>query len=190
MGTTRSDTRQRIQDVALDLFAEKGYDKTSLREIAEHLDVTKAALYYHFKTKEDILRSVVDDQLTQVEELIAWGGSQPRTPATKREVLSRYSLLLRGRDKLFRFMHENQASIRDLKLGEAFKEYMGDLTDLLRDRDADLTVQMRGITAVFALHAGMFTLADAEGTPEEKRLAALAVAHELVSGDGRGLSEG
>ena len=48
----RSDTRARIQQVALELFAEQGYDKTSLREIAERLDVTKAALYYHFKSKE------------------------------------------------------------------------------------------------------------------------------------------
>src|SRR5262249_20860254 len=45
----RSDTRARIQQVALELFAEQGYEKTSLREIAERLDVTKAALYYHFK---------------------------------------------------------------------------------------------------------------------------------------------
>ncbi len=60
----RGDTRQRIQDVALELFAEQGYEKTSLREIAERLDVTKAALYYHFKTKEEILVSIFDD-LTQ-----------------------------------------------------------------------------------------------------------------------------
>ena len=49
------DTRERILDVALDLFIEQGYDKTSLREIAEPLGVTKAALYYHFAAKEDIL---------------------------------------------------------------------------------------------------------------------------------------
>ena len=42
-------TRQRIQAVALELFTEQGYEKTSLREIAERLNVTKAALYYHFK---------------------------------------------------------------------------------------------------------------------------------------------
>jgi AcrR family transcriptional regulator len=41
--------------VALDLFNEQGYDKTSLREIAERLGITKAALYYHFERKEDIL---------------------------------------------------------------------------------------------------------------------------------------
>jgi AcrR family transcriptional regulator len=50
-----TDTRGRILDVALDLFIEKGYDKTSLREIAEPLGFTKAALYYHFPSKQDIL---------------------------------------------------------------------------------------------------------------------------------------
>ncbi len=51
----RSDTRERILDVALQLFTEQGYDKTSLREIAEQLGITKAALYYHFERKEDML---------------------------------------------------------------------------------------------------------------------------------------
>jgi AcrR family transcriptional regulator len=48
-------TRERILDVALELFNEQGYDGTSLRQIAERLGLTKAALYYHFKSKEDIL---------------------------------------------------------------------------------------------------------------------------------------
>src|SRR5215831_11140152 len=51
--------RARAQSIALELFAEQGYEKTSLREIAERLGVTKAALYYHFKSKEDIVRSFV-----------------------------------------------------------------------------------------------------------------------------------
>ncbi len=54
-GRPRGSTRERILDVALQLFNEQGYDKTSLREIAEQLQVTKAALYYHFERKEDIL---------------------------------------------------------------------------------------------------------------------------------------
>ncbi len=55
MPRPRSDLRERILDTALELFNEEGYDKTSLREIAERLGVTKAALYYHFKSKADIL---------------------------------------------------------------------------------------------------------------------------------------
>jgi AcrR family transcriptional regulator len=54
-GRPRGVTRERILDVALELFNEQGYDKTSLREIAERLDITKAALYYHFERKADIL---------------------------------------------------------------------------------------------------------------------------------------
>ena len=46
--------------VALELFAEQRYDKTSLRQIAEHLDVTKPALYYHFNTKEEIVMAAAD----------------------------------------------------------------------------------------------------------------------------------
>jgi len=42
------DTRQRIIDIALELFATRGYAGTSMRDIAAELGVTKAALYYHF----------------------------------------------------------------------------------------------------------------------------------------------
>jgi AcrR family transcriptional regulator len=53
--STTGSTRERILDIALELFTEQGYDKTSLRDIAERLGTTKAALYYHFERKEDIL---------------------------------------------------------------------------------------------------------------------------------------
>ena len=80
-GRPRGDTRERIQAVALELFAEQGYEKTSLREIAERLGVTKAALYYHFKSKEDIVRSFTEDYVHELDALIAWGRDQPLTDA-------------------------------------------------------------------------------------------------------------
>ena len=46
-----ADTRQRILDVSAELFVEQGYDGTSLREIADRLGFTKAALYYHFPAR-------------------------------------------------------------------------------------------------------------------------------------------
>jgi AcrR family transcriptional regulator len=55
MPASPTSTRERILDIALELFNEQGYDKTSLRQIADRLGVTKAALYYHFERKEDIL---------------------------------------------------------------------------------------------------------------------------------------
>ncbi|MEV0371465.1 TetR/AcrR family transcriptional regulator [Streptomyces sp. NPDC050636] len=177
----RGNTRQRIQDVALELFSEHGYDKTSLREIAEKLDVTKAALYYHFKTKEDIIISLFQDLARPIDELIAWAGTQPRTLETKQELIRRYSESLRVGERLFRFMQENQAAVRDLSIGESFKQRMLTLFDLLKEPDAELVDQVRCITALFSMHAGLFAMQNMKGDPEEKRKAILEVATELVT---------
>src|SRR6202011_3414942 len=86
----RSDTSARIQHIALQLLAEQGYEKTSLREIAERLAVTKAALYYHFRSKEDIVHSFTDDYFAAIDDLVDWGKQQPRTEEIRREILDRY----------------------------------------------------------------------------------------------------
>ncbi|MGW1070612.1 TetR/AcrR family transcriptional regulator [Streptomyces aureus] len=177
----RGDTRQRIQDVALELFSEQGYEKTSLREIAEHLDVTKAALYYHFKTKEEILISLFEDLTRPLDELIEWGAGQPHTLETKQEVLRRYSDALGGASPLFRFMQENQATVRELSIGETFKDRMISMLEIIKEPGAELTDQVRCISALFTMHAGMFVLKDVEGDPEDKRKAVLEVAIDLVT---------
>jgi AcrR family transcriptional regulator len=177
----RGNTRQRIQDVALELFAEQGYEKTSLREIAERLEVTKAALYYHFKTKEEIIVSIFTDLTKPIEDLIEWGAGQPHTLDTKQEIVRRYSQILAGATPLFRFMQENQATVRELQIGDSFKDRMRGLRDIIIDPDAPLTDQVRCVSAIFTLHAGMFFMQDLEGDPEDKRAAVLEVAVDLVT---------
>ncbi|MFD4247220.1 TetR/AcrR family transcriptional regulator [Streptomyces sp. NPDC058525] len=181
----RGDTRQRIQDVALELFVEQGYEKTSLREIAERLEVTKAALYYHFKTKEDIIVSVFADLTRPVDELIAWAQGQPPTLDTKREVLRRYSESMGAGAgagaRLFRFIQENQATMRDLSIGETMQSRTFRLVELLRTKDGPLTDQVRCVSALFTLHAGLMYLQHVEGDPEETRLAALESATDLIT---------
>ncbi len=177
----RGDTRQRIQDVALELFAEQGYEKTSLREIAERLEVTKAALYYHFKTKEDIIISIFEDLTRPIDELITWAEGQPRTLETKREVLRRYSEAMAAGAVLYRFMQENQATTRELPIGQTVKRRLFTLVELLRTQDGPLTDQVRCVSALFTLHAGMMFLQHVEGDPEETRLAALEVATDLIT---------
>jgi len=88
MARARGSTKERILEVALRLFNERGYDKTSLREIAEELGITKAALYYYFETKRQILLELhlrlhalgegLLDQIDRLEDerdaLAAWPG--------------------------------------------------------------------------------------------------------------------
>lgn len=52
-------TRQRILDISLKLFLEKGYDNTSIQDIIDELGMTKGALYYNFESKEDILYEII-----------------------------------------------------------------------------------------------------------------------------------
>src|SRR5215471_7421560 len=94
--TPRTDTRSRVQKVALELFAEQGYEKTSLREIAERLGVTKAALYYHFKSKEDIVHSFTDDYFTEIDALLDWAKGQPHSDETRLAILDRYVRIVMG----------------------------------------------------------------------------------------------
>ena len=72
-----NDTRDRILQVALDLFIEQGYDKTSLREIAERVGVTKAALYYHFASKEEIFLTLMQPVFELQQQAMALVNEHP-----------------------------------------------------------------------------------------------------------------
>lgn len=69
---TGEQTRVDAQRIALELFTTRGYEATSLREIAERLGVSKAALYYHFASKDDLLRSLMGARGSEVEALLEW----------------------------------------------------------------------------------------------------------------------
>ncbi|MDO3700194.1 TetR family transcriptional regulator [Micromonospora sp. C28SCA-DRY-2] len=63
-------TRQRILTVAAALFAERGYRATSMQEIADRVGITKAALYYHFAAKEDVLHELTGPVLDELEQAL------------------------------------------------------------------------------------------------------------------------
>ena len=53
-------TKQEILDTALDIFAERGYDSTILKDISDRLNVTKSALYKHYESKEALWDALID----------------------------------------------------------------------------------------------------------------------------------
>lgn len=182
MSPRRSDTRDRIQQVALKLFTEKGYDNTSLREIAELLDVTKAALYYHFKSKEEILESVAADIKSSVQELIEWAEAQPQTLESRKQILHRLSDLLESRWRpMIRFAQANQTRMQTLKRGEESMEQIRRLFALFRTPGASSTQAFRSVLAVVAL---LLASAPTPLLPEIKGNisdVAIEVAEELIS---------
>jgi AcrR family transcriptional regulator len=176
----RSDTRARIQQVALELFAEQGYERTSLREIAERLGVTKAALYYHFKSKEDIVRSFTEDHFCRLDALIAWGGQQPPGASTGHEVLERYITILLDGSEVFLFLERNQASVASSGGGkqrfEQFRPRLNALVEIITGPYAQPRSRIRAAAAIFAVSAAcMFfthdplTLADPQAPGADAR---------------------
>jgi AcrR family transcriptional regulator len=183
MGERHADTRFRIQEVALELFTEHGYEATSLREIAERLGVTKAALYYHFKTKDDIVASFMEDRVAALEEIVAWGRERPPTDETRREIIHRYCDLLAksGHYKVMRFLERNQTALRGHPKSERIRDVMLAVIELLSDPGDPLPVRVKSSLALFAMHATWFIDADREEyTDEERAKSALQVALELL----------
>jgi AcrR family transcriptional regulator len=84
----RSDTRERIQDVARELFKQQGVQRTSLQDIADKLGITKPALYYHFTSREELVRSIVQPLIDEGERFIA--SHESTRDATPRELLEGY----------------------------------------------------------------------------------------------------
>ncbi|MCG8516118.1 MAG: TetR/AcrR family transcriptional regulator [Halanaerobiales bacterium] len=62
-------TKDRILAVSENLFAEKGFDSTGIDEIASNVGIAKSVIYYHFKNKEDILKTLFEKYLGQGFEL-------------------------------------------------------------------------------------------------------------------------
>jgi AcrR family transcriptional regulator len=93
------DTRRRILAVALELFSVHGYAGTSMRDIAEAIGMTKAALYYHFASKEQILEAATEPLRTEMAALLQLAVGPPQ-PAAEHlltrlvDILSRHALLI------------------------------------------------------------------------------------------------
>jgi len=190
----RTNTREQIRSVALEMFAERGYAGTSLREIAERLGVTKAAVYYHFPTKEDILASLLEDFLAQLDELIAWTAAQPSSMETRCAALERYARLLGGpKTDLARFMQEGQSAIRELAAGLQVRSHFAQFQALLAAPDVSAEGTLRAQVALVTLHLAAFgplvpaAHCGVEGAtvPEDRtevRAAGLRVAADVLAG--------
>jgi AcrR family transcriptional regulator len=88
-----ADTRQRLIDVAVDLFTRHSFAGTSLQMIADEMGFTKAAIYYHFRTREELLAAVVEPIFEQLTGIIAAAEVHRRANARADYVLCGYAEL-------------------------------------------------------------------------------------------------
>ena len=80
------DTRQKLLDVAVGLISRHGFAGTSLQMIADEIGFTKAAIYYHFKTRDQLLIALMEPLLKQIRRVVETAESQ-RTPRTQMDAM-------------------------------------------------------------------------------------------------------
>ncbi|MEU7629808.1 helix-turn-helix domain-containing protein [Nocardia sp. NPDC049220] len=86
-------TKIAIRDAAVRLFGAKGFEQTSLREVADAVGITKASLYYHYASKLDLLLAIIDPIVDHMRSVVDDLDQAPRDPDSIRQVLRTY---LRG----------------------------------------------------------------------------------------------
>jgi AcrR family transcriptional regulator len=157
-------TRERILDVALDLFTDQGFDGTSMREIAEQLHISKPAIYYHFASKEEILMALHMRLHELGREALAQLTSQTVTLQAWAALLDELLNQMVGQRKIFLMHERNQAALEKLHRKDHDEEH-DDLQQRFRHALADPSLSLhdrvRMACSLGAVFGGLFMAGDA-----------------------------
>jgi AcrR family transcriptional regulator len=171
---SHEESRTRVLQAALELFAERGFAATSTRELSERLGFTKAALYYYFKTKDDLLVALIQPVLEQLTTLITQTPVRP-SAAARREVLAAYVDLTTDHVDLLRVLTQDP-SVTRRPASAAHAALEERMLQLLAGHEApDLTEQIRARAALAAVR-GAIVHTHPAGDPAVVRAALLAAA--------------
>jgi AcrR family transcriptional regulator len=166
-------TRDRILDVALDLFTDQGFDGTSMREIAERLHISKPAIYHHFASKEEILMALHlrlhEFGRTALERL----AGQTVTLQTWTSLLNELLDQMLAQRKIFLMHERNQAALEKLHRKDHDEEH-DDIQQRFRQALADPSVSLRDrvrmACSLGAVFGGLFMAGDAFGNVSSTEL--------------------
>jgi len=174
--TAGATTRDEILKVALDLFTDKGFEGTSIRDIADALGMTKSSLYYHFVNKDDIVASLMKDRESEVDELLEWTEQHAELNGLLRAAALHW---LDGttpeRIKAMRLAQSNQPVIRRMTEG-ARSDPFERVFDLLLGPNASIADQLHARVVFNAVNAVLLASRGVDGSLED----ILAVARRIV----------
>lgn len=122
--------RNEILDVADELFAEKGFEGTSTNDILERVGIARGTLYYHFKSKEDIMDALIErysNSMLGAAKVIA---EDKRIPVKERIVRAVMALSISGRTgkEIVDHIHKPQNALMEQKMN---KTMIGGVTPIL-----------------------------------------------------------
>lgn len=153
-------SRDRILEVSLELFVRRGYSAVSVREIAEHVGLTKTAVLYHFPSKGDIVAALVEPLLTEseaaVESAAALDDPQDRCWAVVEGLLD----IMLAHSRLLQIQMQDQALAADPATFARLRDLALAAQHLIAGPDADFTGRIRAAQVYAALSDPVTIFAD------------------------------
>jgi AcrR family transcriptional regulator len=142
---------------AIHLFGERGYAGTSVRDISDRLGVTKAALYYHFPSKETILDALIDPFLAEIDRLVEFVRLSPTPPPDM--IFERLVGAMAGPGAVL-FAFSNDPSVIQRRIGESGKRDVlaqyDEIVRALAGPDATELGVLRARCALGCVKSGVF----------------------------------
>jgi AcrR family transcriptional regulator len=170
-----------VLDAALDLFGERGFEGTSLQDIADRLGVTKAAVYYHFHTKDELLQALVKPAFDDLLALVAEGERRPAgAPARIAEVARYVDFLLRHRRLSMYLTRDATAMTRAVVLEQATE--VRERTEAMLVGAATDALGRIWVGATLQALAGGLVSAPAEASDEELRAELTELGAHMLAG--------
>ena len=162
--------RETILATSARLFSAKGYTGVSIRDIAQACGVTNAALYYHFKNKEDLYLAVWRHNHEKVMASLAEGvGSGGDVRARLKRLVLRYAQVMCEQRQSFHSMRRDMAHIDDARAGRQFGEmradYMRPIQRLVEAGQAERAIRPCDPQRLARLLHGMILALVFEGGP-------------------------
>ena len=140
-----SDTRERIQAVALELFTLQGFEKTSLRAIAERLGLTKAALYYHFPSKTELIRSLVEPMMDDIDAFLEYAEAADDVPS--RQLFETIFDMLYRHQAVFQALMTDASGFAHMDLERRSLRWLEEAQTALVGKDAGPAQRVRSVVA-------------------------------------------
>lgn len=178
---TPVDTRERVLDAALDLFVDQGFDATSIREIAERVGVTKAALYYYFPSKADMLMALHARLHALGRDALKRFGDEPVTLTLWGELLDEIVDQILVQRKIFLLYERNQAAFEKLHRKDHDAEHMDfreRLGELLTDSNLPLRDRVRMSASFGVVFSILFIPVGAFGTTSVQEMGGML--HQII----------
>jgi len=150
--------RDTLLAAALDGFTRRGYDATSVAELAAATGMSKAAVSYHFRTKNDLLHAIADPLLDSLDALVDRHPTTPDWPGGVRALLEDYLTTLTDHSQIAAWVDSDKAVLNHPQIGARLHHNTERMCHAITGSTADGAATVRAMAALGSLWRPIRTL--------------------------------